>query len=204
MSVELMEITARSKGGPADLSAISDFSLRPAGEIPEADLLRSPDWTLYCLDFPSKQALFVELSPSTDLSEAAFAYAHQFTAAGRAAHVAFDRFVATSEAIAAPSKLAFLFSTGRRLDAGQSHLRTAARDLEPVRTRLPDQPRGGAPDPCARRDGCPDPSRHLMDLPSAERAHARDHRHQAAQRGLADCERLPAGLPGLAQRLPVS
>ena len=113
MSVDLMEITARSKGGPADLSAISDFTLRPAGQILEADLLRSPDWTLYCLDLPSKQALFVELPPGTDLSEAAFAYSHQFTGARRAALMPFDQFIATSHAIAPRSELAFLFSTGR-------------------------------------------------------------------------------------------
>ena len=74
MNVDLMEITARSKRWSADLSAIKNFSLRPAGQISEADVLRSSDWTLYCLDIPSRQALFVELPPSSDLSEVAFVY----------------------------------------------------------------------------------------------------------------------------------
>jgi len=113
MSVDLLEIAAHSKIDAAALSAISDFTLRPLGQIPEADLLASPDWTLYCLDIPSKQALFVELPPGTDLSEAAFVYSRQFTDARRAALMPFDRLIAASHAIPAPSELAFLFSTGR-------------------------------------------------------------------------------------------
>ena len=113
MSVDLLEIAAPSKIDAAALNAISDFTLRPLGQIPEADLLASPDWTLYCLDIPSKQALFVELPPGTDLSEAAFVYSRQFTDARRAALMPFDRLIAASHAIPAPSELAFLFSTGR-------------------------------------------------------------------------------------------
>jgi len=113
MSADLMKITARSKDMSASLSAISDFSLRPSGQISQSDLLGSPDWTLYCMDIPSKQALFVELPPGTDLSEAAFAYSHQFTAARRAALMPFDQFIETSDTITPPARLAFLFSTGR-------------------------------------------------------------------------------------------
>jgi hypothetical protein len=113
MSVDLLDITARSKVDPAALSAISDFTWRPSGRIPVADLLGSPDWTLYCLDPSSGQALFIELPPGSDLSEAVFVYSQQFTDARRAALMPFDQLVATSHAIAAPSELAFLFSTGR-------------------------------------------------------------------------------------------
>ena len=113
MNVDLMEITARSKRWSADLSAIRNFSLRPAGQISEAGVLRSSDWTLYCLDIPSRQALFVELPPSSDLSEVAFVYSQQFTAARRAALMPFDQFIAASHRIAPPAGLTFLFSTGR-------------------------------------------------------------------------------------------
>lgn len=113
MSVDLMEITARSKIEPVALSAISDVTLCPAGRIPESDLLGSPDSTLYCLDTPSRRALFVELPPGSDLSEAVFAYSQQFTDARRAALMSLDRLIATGEAIAPPTSLAFLFSTGR-------------------------------------------------------------------------------------------
>jgi hypothetical protein len=113
MSVDLMQITARAKGDPTALSAIGDFTLRPAGHLSEAELLGSPDWSLYCLDLPSRQALFVELPPGSDLSEAAFVYGQQFTGARRAALVPLDLLVAGSQAIAPPPSLAFLFSTGR-------------------------------------------------------------------------------------------
>lgn len=113
MSADLMEITARSKRWSADLSALSDFSLRPSGQISATDLLASPDWTLYCLDVPSRQALFVELPPGSDLSEAAFVYSQQFTTARRAALMGFEEFVAAGHRIAPPAGLTFLFSTGR-------------------------------------------------------------------------------------------
>jgi hypothetical protein len=113
MSVDLMEITARSKRWSADLSAISDFSFRASGQISEADLLGSPDWTLYCLDVPSRQAVFVELPPGSDLSQAAFVYTLQFTTARRAALMPFDEFIAASHRITPPAGLTFLFSTGR-------------------------------------------------------------------------------------------
>jgi hypothetical protein len=113
MSVDLMDITLRSKLEPTALSAVSDFTMRPVGQILDADLLGSPDWTLYCLDVPSRQALLVELPSGTDLSEAPFAYLRQFTDARRAALMSFDQLIATSHALAAPSELAFLFSTGR-------------------------------------------------------------------------------------------
>lgn len=113
MTAELMEITARSKTASARLSAVSDFALRFSGQMSEADLIGSPDWTLYCLDMASRQAVFVELPPGSDLSEAAFAYSHQFTAATRAALMPFEQFIAASQALTPPAGLAFVFSTGR-------------------------------------------------------------------------------------------
>ena len=113
MHADLMEITARSKAYAANQSAISDFSFRPSGQISEADLLGSPDWTLYCLDLPSKRALFVGLPSGSDLPKAAFAYVQQFTAARRAALMSFDQLIAASRRITPPADLTILFSTGR-------------------------------------------------------------------------------------------
>lgn len=113
MSLDLMEIAARAKRWPTDPTAIGDFSLRPAGRIRETELLGSPDWTLYCLDLPSRRALLVELPPGSDLSGAAFVYSQQFATARRAALVPFRDLIAASRRIAPPAGLTFLFSTGR-------------------------------------------------------------------------------------------
>lgn len=113
MNIALFEITARTKDHATALSGIGDFGLTPAGQISEAVVLASPDWTLYCLDVNSRRAVFVELPIGTDLSRVPFVYAQQYTEACRAALMPFDRLIAMSDAIAPPTGLAFLFSTGR-------------------------------------------------------------------------------------------
>lgn len=113
MAAAIFEVTGRNKPFPPALSSISDFGLRLAGSIEEDRLLSSPDWSLYCLDYCSRQALLVELPEGCDVSLAPFVYTEQYTKARRVVLLPFDQLIATSSRLQQPSQLAFLFSTGR-------------------------------------------------------------------------------------------
>ena len=112
MTVPLFDITGRNRANPFFLSEVGDFALTRAGEIAEAELDASPDWVIYALDVPNRQALLVEMPQGTDLSQAVFVYAATYDQARRAALLSFDRLIALSAGFA-QQRIAFLFSTGR-------------------------------------------------------------------------------------------
>lgn len=113
MSAMLFDIVARQKWTDTAVCQLSDFTLRPAGRIPTSNLIASPDWTLYTVDLATRQAVFVELPPGSDIADAAFIYIQRYRTARRAALLPFDDFIAASASIAPAAGIAFLYSTGR-------------------------------------------------------------------------------------------
>lgn len=113
MPAQLFDIVSREKPNPAQPAAIGDFGLAAAGDVAAEVVVSAPGWSLYCLDFATDQAMFTELPQDTDMSAAPFVYSIQFECAARAIVMPLAEMVELSRTVAAPSGLAFLFSTGR-------------------------------------------------------------------------------------------
>ena len=92
----------------------SDFRLRDNGAIDPRIVLQNPNLTLYCLDFESREALFLETPPDCDLTRVPFLYAAQYESALRAVSVPFtllDRLA--EEVVIDPARLILIYSIGR-------------------------------------------------------------------------------------------
>lgn len=113
MQATLSDIVDRNQFFPGAVRGLADFTLANGSEVLPETVLASPDWSLYCIDVETEQALFVELPPGTDLAAAAFVYMTQFDLAKRAIVLPLDLLEPLSEQVALPENFGILFSTGR-------------------------------------------------------------------------------------------
>lgn len=113
LKADLFLINGQNKDNAFQASGLDDFKLSPKGQIEIDTLVASPDWTLYSVDPAKGMAMLIEMPAGTDLSNSVFVYQDQFDLGLRAAILELDAFIEASQAIAPPSHLSFLFSTGR-------------------------------------------------------------------------------------------
>lgn len=113
MPATLSDIVNRTQPFRGAVRSLADFTLAHGREVPPATVLAAPDWSLYCIDVGTEQALFVELPPGTDLAAAAFVYMDQFDLAQRAIVMPLSMLEPLGEQVALPETFGILFSTGR-------------------------------------------------------------------------------------------
>lgn len=88
--------------------------MREGDAVEPAVVLQKPNFSLYCLDFEKRQALFVETPPECDLSRAPFFYQAQYEAALRLVQVPFPALHRlAAEIVLDPSRLILIYSVGR-------------------------------------------------------------------------------------------
>ncbi len=106
----------------------ADFKMRDEGVFDPRILLQEPNYSLYCLDFEKRQALFVEIPPECDLSRAPFLFQAQYEAARRLVQVPYE----TLHRLAAevrldPSRFILIYSVGR---CGSTLVSRAFKEIE--------------------------------------------------------------------------
>jgi hypothetical protein len=113
MDAALHAIEGRTDRNDVEPSVFGDFSLGAPEPVSSRIAVETPGWTPYCVDVAARRALFVELAPDVDLSEAVFAHVLQWRAARRALVVPFAALKGLAEAVAPPSRLVFVHNIGR-------------------------------------------------------------------------------------------
>ena len=96
-----------------DWSSLAHFHLGPGQTVPAEIVVDQSNWSLYALDKPTRQAIFVDLPEDLDLSKSPFAYGDQQKFARRVLKVPFDALQDLASKIPAPQRVIFIFSIGR-------------------------------------------------------------------------------------------
>ena len=107
------EIKTRNREFEAAPASMGQFELAEGTPISLGELASNPAWTLYTVDVPGNQALFLRIPDGTDLAASGFSYPTQFTEAIEAALVPFHEMKAIADGVPQPRRLVHLFSTGR-------------------------------------------------------------------------------------------
>jgi hypothetical protein len=130
MEARTLEIEERLRDHWGRAVRPSDFKVRDGGAIDAGIVLQNPNLTLYCLDFESRQALFVETPPECDLTRVPFMYAAQYEQALRLVEVPFNTLHSlAAEVVIDPAKLILIYSVGR---CGSTLVSSAYREVEGV------------------------------------------------------------------------
>ena len=108
------EIIKKQRSNPINFVDIKDFELRETGQLDATEILSNPHITLYALDFDQGQAVFVETSPTADLSHAPFYYQAQYENAVRVITLSFETMMGLAQSVTVDdSRLIFIHSMGR-------------------------------------------------------------------------------------------
>jgi hypothetical protein len=112
MQATVHAIEARLTDNELAPASAGNFRLGP-GEAAEARrAVEEPGWSLYCLDWPARRALFLEIG-DVDLSRSAFVHGTQFRLARRALMVPFEALDGLAAAIEPPRRISLVFNIGR-------------------------------------------------------------------------------------------
>lgn len=112
MSAQILHIRDRNKTS-LYVSGPEDFSLSEGEPISPQIVLESPDISLYCLDDANQRALFAELPPGVDLTQAPFYYQAQFERAQQLIAVPYPELHALARVLPRPKSLILIVNTGR-------------------------------------------------------------------------------------------
>jgi len=108
------EIIGKRRANPVGLVDIKDFELRASGQMSAEDILSNAHITLYALDLENSQAVFVETSPESDLSQAPFYYQAQYENALCVITIPFETMIQLAQSVTVDDrKLIFVHSMGR-------------------------------------------------------------------------------------------
>jgi hypothetical protein len=133
MEARALIIEEKCRTFPVGVVGPSDFRVRDGGAVDPRVALRQPNLTLYCLDFESRQALFVETPPECDLSRAPFLYQAQYDAARRLVQVPYDTLhQLAAEVEIDPSRLILIYSVGRCGSTLVSHAFTEVEGVDSI------------------------------------------------------------------------
>jgi hypothetical protein len=114
MDATSFEIIAKRRSFPFGIADIKDFELQESGQISAEEILSNAHITLYALDFENGQAVFVETSPETDLSQAPFYYLAQYENALCVVTLPFEAMIPLARSVKLDdSKLIMIHSMGR-------------------------------------------------------------------------------------------
>ena len=129
MLAQILNIEAKAE---AHVSAVrpSDFTVSQGETCDPSILLQNPSLSLYCLDFETHQALFVETPTDCDLTRAPFLYMAQREHAQRLIGIPFETLHQLADQVTIdPSRLILIYSIGR---CGSTLLSTAFSAVEGV------------------------------------------------------------------------
>jgi hypothetical protein len=113
MPATLHAIEARLIDNELDPASASNFRLGPAAPADPRRAVEEPGWSLYCLDWPGRHALFLDIGAEVDLSRAPFVHGTQFRLARRALRVPFDALADLAAAVVPPRRMILVFNIGR-------------------------------------------------------------------------------------------
>jgi hypothetical protein len=122
MTARVLTIKERHLQTPRHLASLADFSYTEGEEIDPQVVLENPDLSLYCFDDATRQAIFVELPPSVDLTKAAFVYLTQGEQAERLIAVSYDTFMQLAAELSEVENLICTCGTGRSGSTLLSHV----------------------------------------------------------------------------------
>lgn len=128
MNAQILHIQDRNKVS-IYVSGPEDFSLIEGESISAQIVIENPDISLYCLDDANQRALFAELPPGVDLTQATFYYLDQFEHAQRLIAVPYPELHALARGLAKPTNLILLVNMGR---CGSTLLSKALNHVEGV------------------------------------------------------------------------
>jgi Sulfotransferase family len=123
MRTRILTIVGKQRPHPLALVSLDDFQYREGEAIDPHVVLTRPTISLYCVDPPTRRAIFVETAPDVDLSAAPFFYQAQYLAAQRLIAVPYDTLHELASVVAVdPCRLIFIYSVGRCGSTLVSHL----------------------------------------------------------------------------------
>jgi hypothetical protein len=113
MDVILHTIESRSKLSDVHPASLQHFTLTNPVTVSSQIIVDEAGWTPYCLDHERQQAIFVQVEPEVDISEAAFSHLKQYHEAKRLVIVAYDELENLASQLEPPKHYIFTFSMAR-------------------------------------------------------------------------------------------
>lgn len=113
MTAHSLTIEKRERRGAGFLASLADFSVSEGDEISPETVRANPNISLYCLDEPSKRAIFAELPPEFDLARVPFVYQTQYEQAQRLIAIPYDSFIHLAHDLPKVENLIMIYMTGR-------------------------------------------------------------------------------------------
>lgn len=112
MSARVLRIVAKHRRAIGYLANLEDFTYTPAETVDEALVLK-PNLSLYCLDPPSRQGIFVQLPPDVRLDTVPFVYQAQYDRAERLVAVPYEGLLRLADDLPRVERLIMMYMTGR-------------------------------------------------------------------------------------------
>lgn len=113
MEAAVHAIEGRSRAFEVEPARLTHFTLSRGEAVGAGVALDEPGWSLYCLDFATRKAVFVQTGPEVDLADAPFMHLKQFGEARRVLIVPFAALDCLAERSPPPERMIFVFNIGR-------------------------------------------------------------------------------------------
>ena len=113
MAARWLDIARKQRRSLGFHASIADFAPGDAEAARPETILRNPDLSLYCLDNTRREAIFVLLPASIDLTAAAFVYKQQYDEALRLFALPYADFLRLAAALPAVDRFIMAYMTGR-------------------------------------------------------------------------------------------
>ena len=112
MSARVLRIVAKHRRAIGYLANLEDFTYTPAETVDEALVLK-PNLSLYCLDPPSRQGIFVQLPQDVRLDAVPFVYQAQYDHAERLVALSYEGLLRLADDLPRVERLVMVYMTGR-------------------------------------------------------------------------------------------
>jgi hypothetical protein len=130
MNAQLLNIVTKKKSNPLVIASTDDFEFSEGNPVDAHALIQSPNVSLYCLDHPNQQAIFVETPHSVNLAQAPFYYQAQYENTTGLYGLAYDTLHQLANEIDIDSKrIIFIHSVGR---SGSTLLSSVLNEVENI------------------------------------------------------------------------
>lgn len=113
MQANYLNIMAKQRQMTGFIASLKDFEVSDGEAISPDLILTDPNISLYCLDDANQRAIFVEMLPGIDLSQAVFVYQTQYEAAQRLIAVPYAEFKQLAQQLPSVENLIMIYMTGR-------------------------------------------------------------------------------------------
>ena len=113
MTARILTIKERHLKTLGQLSSVADFTCVDGDEVDPRIVLNNLNLSLYCFDDATRQAIFVELPSSVDLTKSPFVYLTQGEEAERLIAVSYDTFLRLAAELPKVENLIPIYITGR-------------------------------------------------------------------------------------------